>query len=286
MHNLLEFIKRYFYWVVFLLLEAVGFVMLFRYNDYQASVWFTSANELTAKVNQAYSDVMAYMSLGNINRDLTERNIMLQKQVDQLREVLAMQGVDSIALDEKQRNVLGGFRLIPAQVTENNITSANNFIVINKGEADGVRPDMGVAGGAGIVGIVFLTSRSYSLVMPVVNRHSSISCRIRGHRFFGYLNWEGGSPLVAYLNDVPRYARFNVGDYVETSGYSGVFPPGLFVGRIIGIGNSRDGLSYRVRVNLATDFANLRDVCVFSNPAKAELDSLKSHAIEMEQSDN
>ncbi len=283
MHNLIEFIKSHFHWVVFLLLESLGLVMLFHFNDYQASVWFTSANEFTATVDRTYSDIMAYVNLGKVNRDLTARNVMLQKQVDQLREILQTQGHDSIDLEEKQKNALAGFKLIPAQVTSNSITKANNFIVIDKGEKDGIRPDMGVVSGGGIVGIVSLTSHNYSLVMPVLNRNSSISCRIRGHKFFGYLGWEGGSPLVAYLNDVPRYAQFKVGDYVETSGHSSIFPPGLFVGKIIAIGNSNDGLSYRVKVNLATDFADLRDVCVIANPAKPEVDSLQVHAVEMEQ---
>lgn len=283
MHNLIEFIKSHFHWVVFLLLESLGLVMLFHFNDYQASVWFTSANEFTATVDKAYSEIMAYVNLGKVNRDLTTRNVMLQKQVDQLREILYAQGHDSLDIDEKQKKVLEGFKLIPAKVTSNSVTKANNFIVIDKGENAGIQPDMGVVSGGGIVGIVSLTSRNYSLVMPVLNRKSSISCRIRGHKFFGYLGWEGGSPLVAYLNDVPRYAQFKVGDYVETSGHSSIFPPGLFVGKIIAIGNSNDGLSYRVKVNLATDFADLRDVCVIANPAKPEVDSLQVHAVEMEQ---
>lgn len=283
MHNLIEFIKSHFHWVVFLLLESLGLVMLFHFNDYQASVWFTSANEFTATVDKTYSEIMAYVNLGKVNRDLTTRNVMLQKQVDQLREILYAQGHDSIDIDEKQKKVLAGFKLIPAKVTSNSVTKANNFIVIDKGENAGIQPDMGVVSGGGIVGIVSLTSRNYSLVMPVLNRKSSISCRIRGHKFFGYLGWEGGSPLVAYLNDVPRYAQFKVGDYVETSGHSSIFPPGLFVGKIIAIGNSNDGLSYRVKVNLATDFADLRDVCVIANPAKPEVDSLQVHAVEMEQ---
>jgi rod shape-determining protein MreC len=283
MHNLIEFIKSHFHWVVFLILEILAFVMLFRFNDYQASVWFTSANEFTAGINRTYSDLVSYLNLGKINGDLTHRNIMLQKQVDQLREALLRQGADSIELSEKMRNALTGYTIIPAQVTSNSITNANNFIVIDKGEAHGIRPEMGVVSGSGIVGIVYLTSRNYSLVMPVVNRKSSISCRIRGHRFFGFLGWEGGSPLIANLNDIPRYARFNVGDYVETSGHSAIFPPGLFVGRIIKIGNSHDGLSYSVKVNLATDFGNLRDVCVISNPAKAEIDLLQNRALEDEQ---
>lgn len=283
MHNLIEFIKSHFHWVVFALLESAALVMLFRFNDYQASVWFTSANEFTAAVDRTYADAVSYINLGKINSDLTSRNVMLQRQVNQLRDILARQGADSLWLEEKQRELLKDYKLIPAQVTSNSINKENNFIVIDKGEAAGVHPNMGVVSGGGIVGIVFLTSRNYSLVMPVLNRKSSISCRIRGHRFFGYLGWEGGSPLTAYLSDVPRYARFNVGDYVETSGNSAIFPPGLFVGRVIAIGNSRDGLSYRVKVNLATDFADLRDVCVIASPMKAEIDSLKMHAKEMEQ---
>ncbi len=286
MHNLIEFFKSYFHWFVFLILESASMVMLFRFNDYQASIWLTSANDFTAAVNKKYSDIMAYVNLGKINEDLTMRNIMLQRQVNELRDALRYMGADSAFIDEKQHTLLGYYDIIPATVTSNSITKANNYIVIDKGEADGVRSEMGVVGGGGIVGIVYLTNRHYSLIMPVLNKKSSISCRIRGHNFFGYLSWEGGSPLVAYLNDVPRYARFKVGDYVETSGYSSVFPPGLFVGKILAIGNSRDGMSYRVKVNLATEFANLRNVCVISNRNKAEVDTLRVHAAEAETNRN
>lgn len=283
MHNLIEFLKSHFHWVLFLILESAGLVLLFRFNDYQESIWFTSANEFTATVDRIYSDVISYISLGKVNRDLTDRNILLQRQVTELRDILERSGKDSLWLDEKQRNALGSYRLIPARVTSNSINKVNNFIVIDRGESDGIHSEMGVVSGGGIVGIVFLTGPHYSLVMPLLNSKSKVSCRIRGHGFFGYLSWEGGNPLVATLTDVPRYARFKKGDYVETSGYSSVFPPGLFVGRIISIGNSRDGLSYTVKVNLATDFANLRDVCVIVNPVKPEVDSLSIHALETEQ---
>ena len=286
MHNLIEFIKKHFHWLVFLILESVSMVMLFRFNDYQASVWLTSANDLAARVNQKYSDIMAYINLGDVNKDLTMRNVMLQRQVSELRDALAYMEADSAIIDEKQRNALEGYDIIPATVTSNTITKANNYIVIDKGEADGVRSEMGVVGGGGIVGIVYLTGKHYSLVIPILNSKSSISCRIRGHNFFGYLSWNGGHPLVAYLNDVPRYARFRVGDYVETSGYSSVFPPGLFVGKILSIEDSRDGMSFSVKVNLATEFAKLRDVCVVSNRDKAEIDTLRIHAAEAEENTN
>ena len=114
MHNLIEFIKSHFHWVMFVLLESAAIVLLFRFNDYQASIWFTSANEFTAAVDRTYADVVSYIKLGKINSDLTARNIMLQRQVNQLRDILAKQGADSLGLDEKQKKLLEDYKLIPA----------------------------------------------------------------------------------------------------------------------------------------------------------------------------
>ena len=137
---------------------------------------------------------------------------------------------------------------------------------------------MGVVGGGGVVGIVYLTGRHHSLVIPVTNSKSSISCRVRGQRYFGYLQWNGGDMMHAYVDDFPRYAKVKKGEAVETSGYSSVFPPGIFVGRISGIENSPDGQSYKLNIVLGTHFGNLRDVSVVATPYKAEIDTLKAHA--------
>ena len=76
---------------------------------------------------------------------------------------------------------------------------------------------------------------------------------------------------LAYLEEVPRHAHFKLGDYVVTSGYSAVFPPGVRVGGICAaLFNSADGLSYRVQLRLSTDFARLRDVCVIDDAAMKE----------------
>jgi rod shape-determining protein MreC len=72
------------------------------------------------------------------------------------------------------------------------------------------------------------------------------------------------------VEDIPRHARFNKGDWVETNGFSTIFPPGILVGQIKQVYNSRDGLSYRLQVRLSTDFGNLRDVVVISDKTIAE----------------
>lgn len=124
---------------------------------------------------------------------------------------------------------------------------------------------MGVISGTGIVGIVSHVTDHYSVVMSILNSKSGISCRIRGNNYFGYLHWQGGNVLIAQLDDVPRHAPCKVGDAVETSGFSNVFPAGIFVGRVMQIRDSEDGLSYQLIIQLSSDLANLRDVAVILN---------------------
>jgi rod shape-determining protein MreC len=174
-------------------------------------------------------------------------------------------------MERQELEVLSRFRLVPAKVVSNALEKTDNFITIDKGRADGVEKDMGVACGNGVVGVVYLTSDHYSVVIPVLNVTSSrISCAIRGRGYFGYLQWYGGDPTVAYVEDIPRHARFKKGDWVETSGYSAIFPQGVLVGKIEKIFNSVDGLSYRLKVRLSTDFGCLRDVYVISDKSVEE----------------
>ena len=271
MKNLLAFLEKYYHWLLFLLLEVISAMLLFQYNNYQGSVWFSSANYVVGRIYETDASVRQYFSLTRANEELTQRNFYLERQVDQLRRLYGELTSDTTVLQRQELEFLSRFNLIPAKVVSNSVDRADNLITIDKGKADGVERDMGVACGNGIVGVVYLTSDHYSVVIPVLNTSASrISCSIRGRGYFGYLKWDGKDPAVAYLEDVPRHARFKRGDWVETSGYSAIFPQGVLVGKIETIYNSPDGLSYRLKVRLATDFACLRDVCVISDKSIGE----------------
>ena len=244
---------------------------MFQYNSYQNSVWFSSANVLVGKVYEWSSAVESFFSLTKVNEDLTLRNFYLERQVTQLRRLYS-EATQEVSVKERQElEMLERYKLIPAKVVTNELEKQNNLLTINKGEADGVEEGMGVACGKGVVGVVFKTSSHYSIVIPVLNVESSrISCAIRGHGYFGVLRWDGRDAGIAYVEDIPRHARFKRGDWVETNGYSSIFPAGVLVGQIKEVYNSRDGLSYRLQVRLSTDFGNLRDVVVISDKSIAE----------------
>ena len=265
MDALLEKISVWGHWIVFLLLEVTSLVLLFRFNAYQGSVWFTQANAVAGKVLEMESQVIAYANLGEQNRQLMALNLELQTEVDVLRHELAVLKHDSTLTERILADQLAGLKCIPAQVIDNSVRDKDNFITINRGTEDGVRNEMGVVCGTGIVGIVCQTGRHYALVLPVLNSRSSISCRLKETEYFGYLKWSGGNPLRAYIDDIPRHAKIKEEETVETSGFSSVFPAGIFVGRVKQIRNSDDGLSYRLEVRLSTDFARLRDVMVIAD---------------------
>ena len=266
MKNLLAFVARYYHWLLFVLLEVISGVLLFQYNSYQGSVWFTTANAVVGKVYEYDAVVHSFFSQGRVNEELTLRNFYLERQVTQLRRLYEDLTHDTTLVERQELEFLSQYSLIQAKVVSMTLNKADNFITIDKGRVDGVEKDMGVACGNGVVGVVYLVSEHYAVVIPVLNVTSSrISCAIRGRGYFGYLQWYGGDPSVAYVEDVPRHARFKRGDWVETSGYSSIFPSGVLVGKIESIYNSADGLSYRLKVRLATDFGCLRDVCVIGD---------------------
>lgn len=287
MRNLIEFLAKHHHWFVFILLEAISFTLLFRYNSYQNSVWFSSANVVTGKVYEWSSQLEKFFSLATVNQHLTQRNLALEQKVVELSEKLTAVTKDSSYVKADVTQQLSQFKQIPAKVVSNSLKDANNLMTIDKGSADGVRKDMGVVSGTGVVGIVYLVSSHYAVVIPLLNAKSNVSCKIENRDYFGFLNWRGGSTDQAFLDDIPRHARFKLHENIVTSGYSSVFPPGILVGKILHVYNSPDGASYRLCVQLATDFSTLRDVSVIDNTLmKERIEVMRAARDSMEVKDN
>ena len=264
MRNLINFLLKYNYWFLFVILEVASFVLLFRFNNYQQSVYFTSANTVVGAVYEVSGGISSYFHLKSVNEDLLDRNMLLEEQINNLEKALKERQLDSIAVNSIRKMPQKDYQLFKARVIKNSLNLADNYITLDKGSSSGIHSEMGVVDGNGIVGIVYETSPSYSVVISVLNSKSNISCKIVGSDYFGYLKWEHGDSRYAYLKDLPRHAEFNLGDTVVTSGFSTVFPEGIMVGTVDDMSDSHDGLSYLLKIKLATDFGKLSDVRVIA----------------------
>ncbi len=271
MRNLLNFLAKYNYWLLFLLLEAAGFVLLFQFNHFQQSIYFTSANGVIGRVYEVSGNITSFFHLKSQNNNLLDRNSRLEQRVALLEQQLRELGMDSVRLNSLEQLPDRKFQLYKANVIKNSLNRLDNYITLNRGSDDGIQPEMGVVDANGVVGIVYKTSPHYALVISLLNSKSSISCKIVDSGYFGYLKWEGGDSRFAYLMDLPRHAVFNLGDTVVTSGYSNIFPEGVLVGVVEDLMDSNDGLSYRLKIRLATNFGNLDGVRVINRIGREEL---------------
>ncbi|WP_148372018.1 rod shape-determining protein MreC [Bacteroides bouchesdurhonensis] len=278
MRNLINFLLKYNYWFLFIVLEVASFVLLFRFNHYQQSAFFTSANVIVGAVYEVSGGISSYFHLKSVNEDLLDRNMLLEQQINNLEKALKERQLDSITINSIKEIPQTDYQLFKAHVIKNSLNLVDNYITLDKGSLAGIRSEMGVVDGNGIVGIVYETSPSYSVVISILNSKSNISCKIVGSDYFGYLKWEHGDSQYAYLKDLPRHAEFNLGDTVVTSGFSTVFPEGIMVGTVDDMSDSNDGLSYLLKIKLATDFGKLSDVRVIERKGQLEQQELENKA--------
>ena len=171
MQNLLEFLQKYHHWFLFVLLEIVSLVLLFRYNSYQGSAWLSSANAVAGHVNSERARVESFFSLTKVNKDLTLRNFYLERQVTQLRKLYAELTGDTTAAERQELQMLSHYELIPAKVVTNELNRPDNLMTIDRGAADGVEVGMGVACGQGMLALlissptIIPSSSQYSILL-------------------------------------------------------------------------------------------------------------------------
>ncbi len=266
MQVLLNFLIKHNHWFLFLLLEGISFMLIVRFNNYQSATFFTAANGVAGNLYSMIADIDAYFELKNENDILLSKNLELTKENQALHEQLAAYQ-DNHALEEdtivKQHK--SDYIFNTARVINNSLNAVNNYIVLDKGRKEGIETEMGVFDNKGVIGVIYLTSNGYSVVIPLLNSKSSISCRVSGSDSFCTLQWDGKDTQYSYLVDLPRYTKFEQGDTVVTSGFSSIFPGNIPVGTIDKVENSADGMFYRARVKLAVDFSKLTSVYIVGN---------------------
>lgn len=276
MRNLLDFIVRFSSWFVFAFYAVVSCALLFDRNPYQHHVWLTSAGSVAAGVYDVSNNVTGYFSLRSINEDLQRRQADLEEEVaalrTQLRTAREALAQDSLAAIDSVRQ----FRFIVATAISNSVTRPYNYITLDKGEADGLQPEMGVMDQNGVVGVVNVTGKHHARVISLLNPNFRLSCKLRGSDAFGSLVWDGKSPREALLEELPKHTRFHKGDTIITSGYSAMFPEGIPVGTIIGSARGEDDNFFTLRIRLLTDFTALSTVKVISNREIADIKGVEA----------
>lgn len=275
MQNLIDFIIKYKYWFVFFLMEGFCLAMLFRFNTYQGSVFFTTANTFVGGVYSTVDGITSYVSLGKLNEQLERDNEMLREEVHAMKQELASHRIDTIKYNGFNSH---RYHLVGALIINATTHHSNNLLTLDKGYNDGLKPEMGVICSQGVVGIVYLTSAHYSVIMPLINVKSRVSCQLKDQKSFGSLEWKFGNSEYAYMTGVPLHVKVARNQVIETSGFSDIFPSGIPIGRVESVATAPDGLSHSIKVRLSVDYTSVRNVSVITNYSHAEKKVLEFEA--------
>ncbi len=276
MHNLIDFLLKNSKWFLFIFYVVISCWLLFSKNPYQHHIYLTSANKVGTFVYGTVSGVTEYFNLRDINEDLQLRNASLEQEVIDLRQQLLTYREEAYADSLATDSVMSQFKFVIAHVISNSVSRPHNYITINKGSLDGIKPEMGVVDQNGVVGIVNIVGEHSSRVISVLNPKMRLSSKVKGSEYFGTLVWDGSSPDEAVLEEMPRHERFTKGDTIVTSGYSAVFPEGIPVGTIMSHAKEHDDNFYALRIKLFTDFNTLSTVRVIDNLQKDELNAISA----------
>lgn len=270
MRNLVVFIWRHNFFVLFLLLEVICVYFLVKNNSYQRAAFINSANHVAGSVYQANADIREYLHLKETNGLLAAENAYLRnKSLDSYMKVPIGEFSVKDTIYKQQ------YVYYYAKVVNNSTNLPNNYLTLNKGYKQGIQRDMAVITSNGIIGVVTVVSANFSSVMSVLHHNSVVNSRLKRDGSFGPLSWDGRDYRYAQLHDIPTHARIKAGDTVVTSSYSATFPEGIPVGTVESYERKPGEYFYTVQVRLSADFKKLDYVYVVNNILKSEQDSLE-----------
>ncbi len=265
MRNIFLLIYRFHFLIFFLLLEVFCMFLLVQNNNYQHAGFMNSSNGFVGRIYSVTGSLKDYINLKATNKSLIEENAWLHRMMSDtsmMNKTERLNVKDSVYRQQ--------YDYIAAHVINNSTNRRSNYLTLNKGRADGVKPDMGVISSTGAVGKVKYVSEHFCVVMSLLHKDMKVSSRIKKNKYFGSLVWEGGSAKKALLNDIAVHVPIAKGDTVVTSSYSPIFPEGVNLGTISHFELKPGQNFYNISLNLTTEFGNLTYVYIINNLMKEE----------------
>ncbi|WJS96166.1 rod shape-determining protein MreC [Flavobacterium johnsoniae] len=268
MQQIFNFIIRNSNRLLFLLLLGISLGLTIQSHSFHRSRVINSANFLSGGVYEKINRVNEYLNLRAENDELVLENARLKSLLFNKEDTTKLPLPDTIK-GVKPADI------IVSKVIHNTYSTHENFITLNSGANEGVKPDMGVINSLGIVGIVDNTSPRYSTVISILNMKSQINAKLKKSNHFGSLTWDGKSTGFVQLKDVPRLASVRKGDTIVTGGQSVIFPEGINIGTVETIYRETETSFYVIKVKLFNDMTNLGHVYIIKSKDREELINLE-----------
>ena len=268
MQQIFNFIFKNSNRLLFLLLLLVSLVLTIQSHSFHRSKVISSANFLSGGVYERINRISEYLNLQTQNEILATENASLKSLLFNIKDSTLVPKIDSIKGVDK-------VNIIVSKVIHNSYDAHENYLTLNSGSLQGVKPDMGVINSLGIVGIIDNTSPRYATIISVLNTNFRLNAKIKKSNHFGSLGWNGKSTGFAQLTDIPRLAAIRKGDTIVTGGQSLIFPENINIGIVDKIYIDNQTNYYTLDVKLFNDMTNLGHVYILKSKDNEEITNLE-----------
>jgi rod shape-determining protein MreC len=181
-------------------------------------------------LEQPLSNIRVYRQAISTNTYLQRQNVILQDELSRLRSAEQQNIILRQLLNLREESE---HTLLPVRIVAKDLTGINNSLTITTGSNDGVKVGMPVINSDGLIGQVILTSNNFSQVLPFSNSLFRVSAQVQGSRAYGIVSWSSQTQNQLLLQHVPQTIEVQIGQLVETSGFSNQYPKGLPIGEVI-----------------------------------------------------
>lgn len=248
--------------VIFILLEFAAIALLSKSSSNQA-LWINKASyNVSASLWGGVENLKNYFSLKSVNTQLASQN-------DSLRSIIRNYNQENLNNYEDPI-----YNYIGASIVKLSNNTNHNYLILNKGSEDGVKPQSGIITDKGVVGIITTVDKNLSYGISFLNSRLKVSCAVGDENVQALLNWDGRKSNEAVLNDIPSHITINQGDTVQTSGLSAIFPYGVKIG-VVEDSKLVDGTSQKAKVKLFQDFQKIHYVTIVVNKVQDTIKELE-----------
>lgn len=268
MQQIFNFIFKNSYRLLFLLLLGISLILTIQFHSFHRSKIISSANFLSGGVYERINSISEYFNLKTQNEELAYENAHLKSLLFRIKDKTDIKKLDSLKGIQPSD-------IVVSRVIHNSYNVLENYITINSGEKDGVKPDMGVVNSLGIIGIIDNTSKNYATVISILNVKSQINAKVKKSNHFGSLIWDGKNTGFVQLIDIPRLASIRKGDTIVTGGESVIFPENINIGTIDKIYTDNQTNYYTLNIKLFNDMTNLGHVYIIKSKDRDEIRNLE-----------
>lgn len=262
MKQIIKFLEKYRYFLLFLILEFFALFFTIQSQSYHRSKFVNSANTVTGGVYNKLNSINEFWNLKSENQKLLEENT-------KLKNLLSLEPITIDSLKQHRR-----YYYYLAKIIKNNYTHRNNYLLLDKGYKNGITTEMAVVNSKGIIGVTKSVSKYNATIISILNEYSRINAKLKHNDHFGSLSWNGKDYNTVQLVDLPRQAQFKVGDTIITGGKSTIFPEGILIGTIKDFKKTSNSFEY-INISLFNDMSSLSNVNIIKNLHREEIKKIE-----------